>query len=71
MSKEFNICEEGRSIQSFDLSLFNSLAGLASAVVHYGDQSPMKNGVFAEAERLLFLIENQGAITKHTTATGQ
>lgn len=71
MTKEFNLCEEEKSIQSFDLSLFNSLAGLASAVVHYGDESPMRNGVFAEAERLLLLIENQGPITKHTTATGQ
>lgn len=45
--------------QAVDLGQFNALAALANAVVHHGDESPMKNGVFAEAERLLALIDSQ------------
>jgi aldehyde:ferredoxin oxidoreductase len=42
-----------------DLGQFNALALLASAVVRHRDESPMKNGVFAEAERLLALIDSK------------
>lgn len=45
--------------QAVDLEQFNALAALANAVIHHGDQSPMKNGVFAEAERLLALIDGK------------
>lgn len=42
---------------SIDLWQLHPFIALATAVVHYGDESPMKNGVFAEAERLLALID--------------
>ncbi|EKT4102135.1 hypothetical protein QEG57_002537 [Stenotrophomonas maltophilia] len=45
--------------QAVDLGQFNALAALANAIVHHGDESPMKNGVFAEAERLLALIDGK------------
>ncbi|MDV3469055.1 hypothetical protein RZA67_09970 [Stenotrophomonas sp. C3(2023)] len=45
--------------QAVDLGQFKALAALAHAVIHHGDQSPMKNGVFAEAERLLALIDGK------------
>nr|WP_313216150.1 hypothetical protein [Stenotrophomonas geniculata] len=45
--------------QAVDLGQFNALAALANAVVHHGDESPMKNGLFAEAERLLALIDGK------------
>ncbi|MGE8247322.1 MAG: hypothetical protein ACN6RA_15005 [Stenotrophomonas maltophilia] len=47
--------------QGIDLGQFNALAALANAVFHHGDESPMKNGVFAEAERLLVLIDQRDA----------
>jgi len=47
--------------QGIDLGQFNALAALANAVVHHGDESPMKNGVFGEAERLLALIGQRDA----------
>lgn len=47
--------------QGIDLGQFNALAAHANAVVHHGDESPMKNGVFAEAERLLALIDGRDA----------
>jgi hypothetical protein len=47
--------------QGNDLGQLHRLIALATAVVHYKDESPMKNGVFAEAERVLALIGQRDA----------
>ncbi|TGY35214.1 hypothetical protein [Stenotrophomonas maltophilia] len=47
--------------QGIDMGQFNALAALANAIVHHRGESPMKNGVFAEAERLLALIGQRDA----------
>lgn len=47
--------------QAVDMGQFNALAALANAIVHHRGESPMKNGVFSEAERLLALIDQSDA----------